>query len=84
MANFYKKLFSKAKQMREGVEFIKEYFPIGAKQIGRKIKYHLTGGKYGEQMMRRPQTPQGKEIRESLETKGFWKTLKEIQKKYKK
>ena len=48
MANFYKKLFGKTKQMKEGVKFIKEYFPVGARQIGKKIKFHLAGGAYGE------------------------------------
>lgn len=70
--------------MGKGVKFIKEYFPVGAKQIGRKIKWHLAGGEYGEQMKKRYQrTSAGKEIMESLEMKGFWKTLKEIRKKYK-
>jgi hypothetical protein len=85
MANFYRKLFGKVKQMKQGVKFIQEYFPVGAKQIGRKIKYHLAGGAYGKQMERRYQrTPEGKKIMKSLETKGFWKTLKEIRKRYRK
>jgi len=79
MANFYKKLFGKTKQMKEGVKFIKEYFPVGAKQIERGIKYHLAGGAYGEQMAERyKKTPEGKKIMESLESEGFWKTQKRI------
>ena len=71
--NFYKKLFQKTKQMKQGVKFIQENFPVGAKQIGRKIKYHLAGGAYGEKEAKRAEkTPEGKGLIEKIKAKKFW------------
>ena len=70
--NFYKKLFQKTKLMREGVKLIQESFPVGARQIGRKIKYHLAGGAYGKRRETRWQTPEGKKLLEETKAKKFW------------
>jgi len=50
----------------------------------RKAKefYESTpAGKYGKKMETRFETPEGEKLRESLKTKGFWKTLKESKNK---
>lgn len=56
--------------------------PTATLKIGRDIKRVLAGGAYGEQMEKRARaTPEGKELMESLETEGFWKTFKKYRKK---
>jgi hypothetical protein len=54
------------------------------KKAGKKIKYHLGGGKYGENMNKKAlQTPEGRTLQKEIKEKGQWGVMKDAIKKKK-
>lgn len=77
--NFYKKLFQKTKQAKQGVKFIQKNFPVGAKYYGRKVAgFFLTPLEKDLEFKRKmysPRTP--KQIEIAKKTIIIEKQLKE-------